>query len=54
VTIGSGRIAEAIEAAREYAALATTAISRVPGDTGALAQFPLSYVDWALERFLAA
>jgi geranylgeranyl pyrophosphate synthase len=54
VTVRSGRIAEAIEAAREYASLATTAISRVPGVTGALAQFPGSYVDWALEQFRAA
>ncbi len=54
VTVGSGRIEEAIEAAREYASRATAAISRVPGVSGALLQFPRSYVDWALEEFSAA
>ena len=54
VTVGSGRVDEAIEAARRYAAQATDAISLVPGVSGALCRFPRSYVEWALEEFRAA
>ena len=54
VTVGSGRVDEAIEAARRYAAQATDAISSVPGAPGALCRFPRSYVEWALEEFSAA
>jgi geranylgeranyl pyrophosphate synthase len=50
----SGRIDEAIDAARGYADAASAAIVDVPRETRALAMFPHSYVDWALEQFLAA
>jgi heptaprenyl diphosphate synthase len=49
----SGRIAETIDAARRYAQAAASAIGSVPGTT-ALASFPHSYLDWALEQFPAA
>jgi geranylgeranyl pyrophosphate synthase len=54
VTVGSGRVDEAIEAARAYATQATDAISRLPGAPLALCRFPGSYVNWALEEFSAA
>jgi geranylgeranyl pyrophosphate synthase len=51
--IGSGRIDEVIEIARRYVDEAAGAIADVPGTTS-LARFPSSYLDWALEEFVAA
>jgi heptaprenyl diphosphate synthase len=51
--INSGRIDEVIDVAREYAAKAATALTDVPGAYN-LARFPSSYVDWALDEFVAA
>jgi geranylgeranyl pyrophosphate synthase len=51
--IDSGRIDEVIEVARRYAEEAAAAIAEVPG-ARALTKFPHSYVDWALEQFVAA
>ena len=51
--VKSGRIDEVIEAARQYADRAVAAIAEVPGSTS-LSRFPSSYVDWALEEFVAA
>jgi geranylgeranyl pyrophosphate synthase len=51
--IGSGRIDEVIEIARQYAGEAADAIAQIPG-AGPLAKFPPCYVDWALEEFTAA
>jgi heptaprenyl diphosphate synthase len=50
----SGRIDEAIEAARSFADAAETSILTLPGTARALSTFPHSYVDWALDQFLAA
>jgi heptaprenyl diphosphate synthase len=49
----SGRIDEVIEIARRYADDAAQAIAQIPG-AQILSQFPTSYVDWALEEFVAA
>ena len=51
--VNSGRIGEVIDVARSYAAVATEAIAEVPGASN-LSRFPPSYLDWALEQFLAA
>ncbi len=51
--VNSGRIDDAIEVARQYAVEAAAAIAEVPGATR-LSRFPPSYVDWALEQFVAA
>ncbi|MFZ0248482.1 MAG: polyprenyl synthetase family protein [Acidimicrobiales bacterium] len=51
--IRSGRIEEAVETARRYADEAADAIARIPG-TDLLSTFPVSYLDWALEEFVAA
>jgi hypothetical protein len=51
--LSSGRIDEVIEIARKYAAASATAIAEVPGASN-LSRFPLSYLDWALEEFIAA
>ncbi len=51
--VNSGRIDDVIEVARQYANEATAAIAQVPGATH-LSRFPSSYVDWALEEFVAA
>jgi heptaprenyl diphosphate synthase len=51
--INSGRIDEVIDLARRYAAEASLAIGDIPG-ASALSKFPPSYVDWALEEFVAA
>jgi hypothetical protein len=51
--IDSGRIDEVIEVARQYAGDAAAAIGDIPGAI-ALSQFPSSYVEWALDRFVAA
>ncbi len=51
--IDSGRIDEVIEFARQYAGAAAVAIDDVPG-ARTLSRFPSSYVDWALEQFVAA
>jgi heptaprenyl diphosphate synthase len=51
--IDSGRTDEVIEVARQYAGDAAAAIGDVPG-ARTLSQFPSSYVDWALEQFVAA
>lgn len=48
----SGRIDDVVEVAREYADLAAESIADVPGTT-ALSRFPSSYVEWALEEFVA-
>ncbi len=50
----SPRMDEAIDIAREYAEAASDAIAEVAGSTSALSRFPHSYLDWALERFVAA
>jgi heptaprenyl diphosphate synthase len=50
----SGRIDEAIDAARVFAEAAATSIVTLPGATRALSGFPHSYIDWALDQFLAA
>jgi hypothetical protein len=49
----SGRIDEVIEIARQYAAESAAAIAEVPG-ASKLSRFPSSYLDWALEEFVAA
>lgn len=51
--VNSGRIDEVIDVARQYAAEASAAIADVPGASN-LSKFPLSYLDWALEEFVAA
>jgi geranylgeranyl pyrophosphate synthase len=51
--IDSARIDDVIEVARQYAEQAAAAIADVPGATY-LSRFPPSYVDWALEQFVAA
>ena len=51
--VNSGRIDDVIEAARQYAKEAAAAIAEVPRATR-LSRFPSSYVDWALEEFVAA
>jgi heptaprenyl diphosphate synthase len=51
--VNSGRIDEVIDVARQYAAEASAAIADVPG-TSDLSRFPLFYLDWALEEFVAA
>ncbi len=51
--IQSGRIDEVIGVARQFAAQASAAISHLPTATS-LSRFPPSYVDWALEEFVAA
>ena len=50
--VNSGQIDEVIEIARQYAAEAAAAIVDVPG-AFTLSRFPLSYLDWALEEFVA-
>jgi heptaprenyl diphosphate synthase len=50
--VNSGQIDEVIEIARHYAAEAAAAIVDVPG-AFSLSRFPLSYLDWALEEFVA-
>jgi heptaprenyl diphosphate synthase len=51
--VKSGRIDEVIDIARRYAEQAAAAIAQIPG-TGLLSTFPASYVEWALEEFVAA
>jgi heptaprenyl diphosphate synthase len=51
--IHSGHIEEVIEVARQYASDASAAVSDIPG-AKYLSKFPSSYVDWALEQFVAA
>ena len=51
--VNSDRIDEVIELARQYAADAAKAIAEVPGASN-LSKFPPSYLDWALEEFVAA
>jgi heptaprenyl diphosphate synthase len=51
--LNSGRIDEVIEIARQYAAESAAAIAEVPG-ASQLSRFPASYLDWALEEFVAA
>jgi hypothetical protein len=51
--IRSGRIDQVIELARRYADEAGDAIAKIPG-AGPLSKFPPSYVEWALEEFVAA
>jgi heptaprenyl diphosphate synthase len=51
--VNSGRIDEVIDVARQYAERASESISDVPG-TASLTRFPTSYVEWALEEFVAA
>lgn len=51
--LNSGRIDEVIEIARQYAAASATAIAEVPG-ASKLSRFPPSYLEWALEEFIAA
>ena len=51
--VDSGRVDEVIEVARQYADRAAASIAHVPGATS-LSRFPPSYVDWALEEFVAA
>jgi geranylgeranyl pyrophosphate synthase len=51
--VNSGRIDEVIDVARGYAAEAAEAIADVPGASN-LSRFPPSYLDWALEEFVAA
>jgi heptaprenyl diphosphate synthase len=53
MVVDSGRIDDVIEVARQYANRAAAAIREVSGATN-LSRFPLSYVDWALEEFVAA
>jgi geranylgeranyl pyrophosphate synthase len=50
--VNSGQIDKVIEIARQYAAEAAAAITDVPG-ASTLSRFPLSYLDWALEEFVA-
>jgi heptaprenyl diphosphate synthase len=51
--INSGRIDDVIEVARQYADEAAAAIAKVPG-AAHLSKFPPSYMDWALDQFVAA
>jgi heptaprenyl diphosphate synthase len=51
--LNSGRIDEVIEIARQYAAASATAIAQIPG-ASKLSRFAPSYLDWALEEFIAA
>ena len=51
--VNSGRIEQVIDIARRYAAEASTAIADIPGASN-LSRFPPSYLDWALEEFVAA
>ena len=51
--IDSGRIEEVIEVAHQYATDAAAAVGDIPGARN-LSKFPSSYVDWALEQFVAA
>ncbi len=51
--VNSGRIDDVIEVARQFGEKAAAAIAKVPGATH-LSSFPASYVDWALEQFVAA
>jgi geranylgeranyl pyrophosphate synthase len=51
--LNSGRIEEVIEVARQYAAASAAAIAEIPG-ASELSRFPSSYLDWALEEFVAA
>ncbi len=51
--VNSGRIDEVIDVARKYAAEASAAIADIPGASN-LSRFPPSYLDWALQEFVAA
>jgi geranylgeranyl pyrophosphate synthase len=51
--IESGRIDDVIAVARQYAQDAAAALAQVPA-AASLSRFPPSYVDWALEEFVAA
>jgi heptaprenyl diphosphate synthase len=51
--VNSGRIEQVIDIARRYAAEASAAIAGIPGASN-LSRFPPSYLDWALEEFVAA
>ncbi len=51
--VNSGRIEQVVDIARRYAAEASAAIADIPG-TSNLSRFPPSYLDWALEEFVAA
>jgi heptaprenyl diphosphate synthase len=51
--VNSGRIDEVIDIARRYAAEASATIADIPGAFN-LSSFPPSYLDWALEEFVAA
>ncbi len=51
LVLESGRVDEAIGAAREYAASASTAIAGIPNQPRLV--HPSSYIDWALERFVS-
>lgn len=51
--VKSGRIDEVIDIARQYAAEASVSIGDIPGASN-LSRFPPSYLDWALEEFVAA
>lgn len=51
--LSSGRIDEVIDIAGQYAVESAAAIAEVPGASG-LSRFPISYLDWALEEFVAA
>jgi heptaprenyl diphosphate synthase len=51
--VNSGRVGEVIEVARQYAEEAAAAIAEIPRATS-LSRFPPSYVEWALEQFVAA
>jgi heptaprenyl diphosphate synthase len=50
--VNSGKIDAVIDVARQYADEAAEAIAEVPGATH-LSGFPPSYVEWALEEFVA-
>ena len=51
--VDSGRVDDVIDVARQYADRAAASVAHVPGATS-LSRFPPSYVDWALEEFVAA
>ena len=51
--VNSGRIEQVIDVARRYAAEASAAIADIRGPSN-LSRFPRSYLDWALEEFVAA
>lgn len=51
--VNSGRINEVIDIARQYATEASAVIADIPGASN-LSRFPPSYLDWALEEFVAA